>query len=176
MKRPPGFSWWVAALAAALAAVALFGCFAIPVRAVPSDEPILVATVGTSEGTTGTTHHNPNLPQPDPAKFPPAASTSAGWGTLGQLAMAALGIAGTGGAAWALRLRGVVGTLRTAVGQAAAHADRIEDAVTGADGLSDDVRIAVEHAVADVKRTSAIEQDAAGVRAVIAKARRKPVR
>lgn len=144
-----------------LACLSIAGCaLAIPVRAVPTDEPILVAAVGTqSTDAAGVTTHNANLPQPDPAKFPPAQSTTAGWGAMGNVLLAAVSaLAGGGGAAvWLMPL---LGKLRKALSITATLADANADATT-------DAQVAVN------KHNATMAQEAAGVRDLTQKARGK---
>ncbi len=93
--------------------------FAIPVRAVPSDEPILVANVGHDvPQTDGTIAHNPELPQPKAESFKPPVD---GWGmTATAIGAAATLIFGGGGGLIVTR---TMGKLKTAAKIACQLAD-----------------------------------------------------
>ncbi len=143
-----------------LACLALAGCgFAIPVRVVPTDEPILVAPVGTMSLDDAITILNGNLPQPDPAKFPPPKVVTAGWGLLGQALLAAVA-ALTGGGGLAAVLLPLLGKAKVALSIASSLADANAAANTDAE-------------VATNKRHAAMAQEAAGVRKLTQKVRGK---
>ncbi len=135
----------------------LAGC-ALPVRAVPSDKPILVAPVGTQHPQEdGSTALNPGLPQPKAEDYKPAAGVGwAGWAN-GLLTVAGLVLGGTGVGAWALPL---IGKAKTAIRIASELADQCAAAET-----DKDVEIA--------KSLAAAKQEALGVRTLTNKARRK---
>ena len=136
----------------------LGGC-ALPVRAVPSDKPILVAPVGTQHPQEdGSVALNPGLPQPKAEDFKPAGGNWATWAN-GLLTVAGLVLGGTGVGAWALPL---IGKAKTAIRIASELADRCAAAET-----DKDVEIA--------KSLAATAQEAAGVRTLTNKARRKNV-
>lgn len=149
-----GVAIWVMGIAGC---VSLTSCFAIPVRAVPTDEPILVAPVGVEQTQgDGATALNPHLPQPDPNKFPPAASTTIGWSNVLNIALMALF-----GVGLPVGVRHV-SKLKQALRITADLADGCAAAETDAD---------VERA----KRLAAQIQESAGVRSLTNKVRGKRV-
>lgn len=120
----------VIALAIVLAAmcVALSGCFAVPVRAIPTDKPILVAPVGVqAPQADGTIALNPALPQPKADDFKPPAQFP--WADI-LFGIVSLLAGGTGVGAVAIPL---IGKARTALKIAAELADRNAVAETDAD-------------------------------------------
>ncbi len=146
--------------AALVVCLLLSGCaFAIPVRAVPTDEPILVAPVGTMTLDDAITILNGNLPQPDPAKFPPAKNVTAGWPMLGNLLLAAVGALTGGGGIMAVVLP-MLRKSKVALSIASSLADANAAANTDAE-------------VATNKRNAAMAQEAAGVRKLTQRARGK---
>ncbi|MBA3622952.1 MAG: hypothetical protein H0W48_00480 [Methylibium sp.] len=144
---------WLLLGAIMLAIVWLCGC--IPVRVVPSDQPILVAPVGVSiPQEDGTTALNPKLPQPRAGLYPPPQGVP--WGSI-----LAVGLALCGGGG-------------TAVAFAAPVIRRIRVAAQIACQLADDCAKADTDAEVDAaKKRAGAAQDAAGVRTVTNRIRGK---
>ncbi len=137
----------------------LAGCWAIPVRAVRSDQAILVAPVGVqSTAEDGTTTYNPSLPQPKAEVYKPPAGVP--WGTL-AIALATI-VGGSGGAALVGKTVATIGRLRAAAKIGFELADDMAEAEDGND-------------IVAAKRVAKEKQEAAGVRDLTASLRGKPI-
>lgn len=132
-----------------IAGVVAFVCgcaFAIPVRQVPTDQPILVAPVGTTvPNADGTQTHNPDLPQPKAESFRPPAN---GWATIAAIISSLLALLFGGGGIMAVRS---MGKLRTAARIACDLVDQVAVADT-------------DEQVVAAKKQAAERQDLYGVR------------
>lgn len=149
-----GFLLWSVVLLAALYCCLMTSCsFAIPVRVVPTDQPILVAPVGQEvPQADGTTVLNPELPQPKKEDYKPPVD---GWGMVWQVVMLVVTtVLGGGGLAMVSKI------------------GKLKSALQVACNLADDCAVAeTDEEVAAAKKRAADKQDLLGVRKLTQKAR-----